>query len=48
MLYLTCSMISGVDLACNGVSYAKDFGICRLCYKVYVYMRMGIVAYCMK
>ena len=27
MLYLTCIMISGVDLAPYGVSYAKDLGI---------------------
>ena len=25
MLYLTCTVISGVDLACYGVSYAKDW-----------------------
>ena len=25
MLYLTCTMISGVDLACYGVSHAKDW-----------------------
>ena len=25
MLYLTCSMISSVDLACYGVSRAKDW-----------------------
>ena len=25
MFYLTCTMISGVDLACYGVSRAKDW-----------------------
>ena len=33
MLYLTCTMISSVDLASDGVSRAKDLGICGLWYK---------------
>ena len=34
LLYLTVTMISSVDLAHYGVSYAKDWGICGLWYNV--------------
>ena len=34
MLYLTCTMMSSVDLARYGVPLAKDFGIWGLWYKL--------------
>ena len=35
MLYLTCTMISSIDLAYNnGVSHAEDLGNCGLWYDV--------------
>ena len=41
MLYLTCTMISSVDLARYGVSHAKHLGICGLWYK-YVYASFAL------
>ena len=34
MIYLTCTVISGVDLAHYGVSRAKDCGLCYMCHQV--------------
>ena len=33
MLYVTCTMIHSVDLACYGVSHAKNLGMWALWYK---------------
>ena len=37
MLYLTCTMISSVDLAHYGVDPAKDLGICGLWYNYFYF-----------
>ena len=41
MLYLTCTIISSVDLAYNEISRAKDIGICAFVVQICLEIHMN-------